>query len=85
VERSQQISAEVFVAHPGSPGKFHGELNFSRVRRCRAQQSSQGIHGSGCIKDVTFAAAEVRNAKVGVIQDVEQFCPELHIEIFKSA
>ena len=66
------------------PYDLQGELDFSRRRHGRAKQSGDTRRRTRRIKDVGIIGKR-RRSEVGMIEEIEDFCPELHIEVFRNS
>src|ERR1700730_3665624 len=66
------------------PNDLQCELDLPRIGGCRSQQTRGPGRGPGRIEDVRIVGS-YRRGEVRVIQDVEELCPELHVEALRNS
>jgi hypothetical protein len=66
------------------PPKFQRELDLSAGRACRGYLAPGGERGSGTIEKIRIPGPYRRNTKIRVIENIEEFRPELNIEALRN-
>src|SRR5580704_6216644 len=72
------------LVRTSSPDNLERDLNLARRGRCRGQQTRNPRRRPSGIEYVCIVGG-YRHGEVRVIQDIEELCPELHVEIFRHS